>query len=850
MTASDMRPPSGGVPLIWGNVPQRIKNFTGRADILSGLRNRLHDPGQQGASSTVAAVLPHALQGFGGVGKTAVAVEYAYRYRSDYDLVWWMPADDPVLVPSSLAALAEPLGLQSAIAAGIQSAAAAVLDALRRGEPYRRWLLIFDNADQPEDLSGIIPRDGPGDVLITSRNHRWQAVVETVQVDVFNRAESTEFLAKRVPKGLKEAEADQLAEELGDLPLALEQAGALQAETGMPVDEYLRLLKEHTTQLMAEGRAPEYPRSMTAAWKLSVATLGRQLPQAVELLRCCAFFGPEPIPRDLFRRSTHATGTRVSDLFADPILLARAIRELGRFALIRIDGRTLQVHRLIQALLRNEIAPDEQADYRHDVQLILVAGAPKNPDDNRLWPRYAELVPHVVSDAMQLQMSKDPAVRGYALDVVRYLYRSGNHPSARAFAERFIEQWTKDSGPDDPQVLDAQRHLGNALRELGHYADAYAVIEKTLERSRKTLGEENALTLALTNSLGGDLRARGDFAAARVQDEESLRLHKKVFGDVHVQTMRVMNNLALDYGLNSDYKRARELSQQTFVLRSEATTGVTPRDLLASWDLLSWAVRLCGDLTEACDLGEDAYDYGREVVGAEHFWTLRTLNDLSIAIRRAGTDLGAALEMAADLFVRCTRIFGEDNPDTLAAAISLTNTQRTVGRTAEALALAENTVGRYPEIYGPDHPYAHACSGNLALMRRVTGDPVGARQLNEASLAGLDARLGRDHHYPLTVATNLASDLAALGEIAQARALGEDTLERLRALMGESYPLTLGCAANLSIDLRADGAGEEAEWLTSGTLDRYAATLGRDHPDTEAAAAGRRLDFDFDPPPI
>lgn len=840
-----MRLPSAGVPLIWGNVPQRIKNFTGREDILDRLR-----PVEPGAPRTVAVVLPHALQGFGGVGKTAVAIEYAHRYRSAYDLVWWIPADDPVLVPSSLAALAERLGLHSALAAGIQGAALAVLDALRRGDPYSRWLLVFDNADQPEDLNTVIPRDGPGDVLITSRNPRWHAVVETVPVDVFSRAESTEFLAKRVPKGLEASEADQLAEELGDLPLALEQAGALQAETGMAVEEYLRLLKEHTGQLMAEGKSPEYPRSMTAAWGLSVAMLGRQLPEAVELLRCCAFFGPEPIPRDLFRRSTHATTTRVSDLIADPIQLARAIRELGRFALVKIDGRMIQVHRLIQALLRNEIPPDEQVSYRNEVQLILAAGAPKKPDDNRLWSRYAELVPHVTSDVMQLQMSRDRSVRGFALDVVRYLYRSGNHESACAFAERFVEQWAEDSGPDDSQVLDMQRHLGNTLRELGQYSAAYAVIEKTLERSQKTLGPENPLTLALTNSFGGDLRARGDFAAALDRDKESLRLHEKVFGPAHVQTTRVMNNLAFDYGLNSDYEQARELAQRTFMLRSGATIDVTPRDLLASWNLLSWAVRLCGQFAEACDVGEDAYDYGREFLGDEHYWTLRTLNDLSIALRRAGTDVDNSLEMAFEVFKRRRQIFGEDNPDTLGAAIGLANTQRAAGRTAEALVLTEQTVDRYPRIYGPDHPYAHACSGNLALMRRVTGDPAGARRLNEVALAGLDARVGRDHHYALTVATNLASDLAELGEIAEARALGEDTLTRLRALMGESYPLTLGCAANLSVDLRADGADDEADRLSADTRDRYEVTLGASNPDSIAAAESHRLDFDFDPPPI
>jgi hypothetical protein len=159
------RPPSpGAAPSIWGNVPRRNKNFTGRTEILDHLR--------RGVPGRVAAILPAAAQGIGGVGKTAVAIEYAHRFRSDYDLIWWVPADDPVLVPSSLAALAEPLGLQSAMAAGVEGAATAVLDALRRGVPYPRWLLIFDNADQPEEINEIIPR-GPGDILITAKPTSW-----------------------------------------------------------------------------------------------------------------------------------------------------------------------------------------------------------------------------------------------------------------------------------------------------------------------------------------------------------------------------------------------------------------------------------------------------------------------------------------------------------------------------------------------------------------------------------------------------------------------------------------------------------------------------------------------------
>jgi tetratricopeptide (TPR) repeat protein len=861
MTVPDARMPRA-IPAIWGDVPTRNKNFTGRDDILARLRD--------GASSRVTAVLPEpvgkkdpekgpddqvpqGVQGQGGVGKTAIAIEYAHRYSSEYDLVWWIPADQLPSVRGSLASLAARLHVDAQPAAGIDGLIAAVLDGLRRGEPYSRWLLIFDNADQPEDINHLIPR-GPGDVLVTSRNLRWESAIDTVPMDVFLRKESTEFLLKRVPGGrLSEVDADRLAAALGDLPLALEQAGAMLSETGMPVDQYLRLLKDQVTDILSLGKSLDYPQSMTAAWKLSVATLQRRLPPALELLRCCAFFGPEPIPRNVFRLA-EPTGTPVAEVIANPILMASAIGELGRYALVSLDGNAIKVHRLIQALLRDELSEEQQADYRHEAHMILANAAPIDPDNASSWPRFKELLPHVNAESTDLPKSQEPRVRDLARGAMRYLYQSGDYASGLALTERFIEQWTKDSGASDPDVLRAQRHLGNIQRLLGRYSDSYRVTEESLARCRVTMGEEDPTTLSLRAAFAADLRARGNFAAALELDEASRDLFEAQYGTGDSRSLRLLSSLALDHGLNSAYRTARDMYEHAYRGMSRPGSDATPSDLLGAWIGLSWTLRLMGEYRQAYDVGQGAWDFGQDPdgLGPEHLATVRSVIAYTIVCRRLPEKRLEALELARATLELATSRFGENHPETLAIAISLSNLLRTIDDAYhdEALSLAEVTVRRYPRAYGESHPYNFGCMSNLAVLRRVTGDQIGARELNERALTGLTDTLGPDHHFTLSVAMNLATDLAVLGFPREARRLGEDTLPRLTALLGGTHSHTLGCAANLALDMIETGDLDAGKELRENALREFTKTYGAEFPDTLVVAEGGRLDPDFDPPAI
>jgi tetratricopeptide (TPR) repeat protein len=861
MTAAESNVARGGIPVIWDGVPTRNKNFTGRDYILERLR--------EGASSWVMAVLPtggphradsdpgnpipQGVHGLGGVGKTAIATEYAWRYQSDYDLVWWIAADQLPTVRGSLTRLAQRLGLEASPTAGNDGLIEALRDALRRGEPYRRWLLVFDNADQPEDIQELIPA-GPGDVLITSRNHRWESVIRTVPMDVFRPEESRDFLLKRVPGGLTDADADRLAKELGHLPLALEQAGAMLAEGLMPADEYLRLLREQTADIMSRGKPPTgYPETMTAAWRLSVNAVERSRPEALEVLRCCAFFGPEPIPRSVFRPGVQKAETVVGKVLSSPTATASVISELARYALITLDGNAVKVHRLIQALVRDDLTLEQQGVYRKEAHLIMAAAAPDNPDDARTWPRLQALLPHVNAEATELPLSREFGVRGLARGVIRYLYGVGDYASALTLTERFIEQWTRDSGPDDENVLRAQRHLGNTLRLMGRYREAYRVTEEALGRARVTLGENDTTTLSLRTGFGADLRAVGDFAAALELDAESRTLLERAYGSDDIRTLRLLKSLALDYGLTGNYPRSQELFELAYAQMSDPNSGATASDVINAQVGISFAVRLQGRFNDALYMAQAARDYGLDEsgLGAEHVSTLDAVNAYLIAARRLPEQRMDAREDSRTLLDLATRRHGETNPVTLAIAAARSNLLRTIDEPSRALELAEPTVDRFARVYGESHPYYYGCMTNLALLKRVTGDPAAAHELDQEAVEGLTAGLGPDHHYTLTAVINLASDLAELGRLEEARALGEDALERLTRVLGEGHAHTLGCAANLALDLIATGDAEDGEKLRQETLQRLrSGTYGEKSPDYVAAAARRRLDPDFDPPAI
>jgi hypothetical protein len=626
----------------------------------------------------------------------------------------------------------------------------------------------------------------------------------------------------------------------------------------MPTDVYVELLRKETSRVLAENPPAGYPVPVAAAWSLAVAQIKQQMPGALDLLRRCAYFGPEPVPLEWLTGGGTFLGPPLRDTLSDQIVFGRAIRELGRYALTRLDNRarSLQVHRLIQALIREDIATSEQREVRHDVHRLLAAAAPRDPDDQAGWPKYEQLLAHIEPSAVIDCPAAE--VRQFCRNMVRYLYVTGNHAAGLAFADRAIEQWG-GAAADEPDVLIMRGWQSSLLRELGRYQEAMTLSEDVRDRMTRlvALGPEHEETLIVLNGYGADLRVAGRFAEARELDRDLLEKTKAVFGESHRRVFKVANNIAVDAALAGDYMAAHKADLQNLQETRDFFGRDDDLEVMRTRGAIARDLREGGDYREAARaarLTRDTYsDLVREgVLTSDHPQVLAQAKDFAITKRKLG-DFAEALAMAEDVYDRYRLRLGEDHHYTFTAAITLANTERLADRPEQSAKRIEDVAGPYTAILGETHPFSYGMMLNLAAARRFRGELGLARDLLEKSTAGLTDRLSSEHHLTLMSTTNLAMVLAETGDLAGARELGERALAGFRRGLGEDHPHTLICAANLATDLREseDPADRErAAELADDTLHRYARTLGSDHPDAMAAAQWRRLDYDFEPLPF
>ncbi|AEV82030.1 Nephrocystin-3 [Actinoplanes sp. SE50] len=804
---------------IRGGLPPRNPRFVGREELLTRVRGLL------GNGPVV--LLPSPDHQLGGTGRTQLAIEYAYRHADSYELVWWIPAEQGAGMRAALAGLARKLGLPET--RDLNRTLGAVRDALSRGEPFRHWLVVFENANRPEDIMPYLP-SGAGHVLVTSRNPRWTAeVAQALPVPVLDRADATDLLRGRAPE-LSPEDADRLAARLGDVPIALDLAAAVRTATGWPVAEYLERYERRAAELA-------FPTPIRVTWGLAADALGEASPADRVLLELCTFLASAPISWQLlWAARTCPLDPEVARTVRVERRLRAAMRRIARFGLAGLDpsGERLTVHPLIRGMFGQELSSERHAELLRTVRAMLSAADPGDPDNPAGWYRYAELAPHLIHS--DLLGGDAEEVRQLVINCIRFHYARGDYDSSRELAGSAVARWRDALGESAEQTLLASFHLANALRAVGRPADARALNLQTLRTQREVFGADDEATLATANSVGGDLRMQGHFGQARQLDADNLVRYRRLFGESFPTALRCANNLAIDLRLLGDFRGARALDEQTLRHRHAIFVDGHP-ETLASRAALAYDLFGLGDYA-----GVGTVLAGQaEQVAEDHPFALWAGRLTAMAAHRRG--VAAAREMATENLAACRRRFGDLNVDTLATAVSLANCVRAAGDLAGAHELLERAVIRFHAVLGDEHPFTLAASAGLAGVVRAAGRYAEARTIDEEVLGGLRRSVGADHPFTLSCANGLAGDLFAAGEAQQARELAADTLRRSRVVRGADHPDTVACAWNLALADADETAQQQA-------LTGLAKAYGDGHPIFRVTAAGQRLETDIDLPPL
>ncbi len=563
-------PPS--LPPRW-NIPYpRNPYFLGREEVLDQLTAALRTGQPIALSQPAKDIHLQAISGLGGIGKTHVALEYAYRYRSDYQAVLWVQADTYENLTSSLLALAALLDLPEKEAQESAQVVAAVQRWLQMTSGY---LLILDNADDLTLARDFLPTKTSGHVLLTTRAQAAGRFAHRLEVDELPTEQGMLLLLRRAGLLIADAPLEQakesdrviakrLCEELGGLPLALDQAGAYIEETACGLAKYEHRYRRQRSKVLAERRealVKDHPLPVATTWNLSFEQVAQRNPVAADLLRVCAFLAPDAIPETIITEGASQLGPRLAELGTDADGLDQAVETLRAYSLVRRDAaqETLSVHRLVQAVLRDQMAQEEQRQWAERVVRATNAAFPAV--EHRTWSPCEMVLPHalVMAGLIQQYGMTMPEAARLLNQAALYLKERARYPEAEPLYERALAIVEQQLGAEHPDTANSLNNLAALYYRQGKYAEAEPLYVRALAIYEQQLGAEHPNTATSLNNLAELYRSQGKYALAEPLYVRALAIREQQLGAEHPDTANSLNSLAALYYRQGKYAEAEPL---------------------------------------------------------------------------------------------------------------------------------------------------------------------------------------------------------------------------------------------------------------------------------------------------
>jgi tetratricopeptide (TPR) repeat protein len=702
---SEQAPLSAAGRLVIGEIPQQPPGFIARdAQVVLS----------QAAPKDAAAV--HAVIGLRGVGKTQLAAAYARACaRERWGLVGWVNAESRDTLLAGLARIAEAVGVEDPQGDSAKSARRLKEHLqVRSGES----LLVFDNANDPDQLRLFLPSTGQAQVVLTSTEQACAELGQPVEVLAFSRLESVHYLSERT--GLAdEAGADAVAEELGDLPLGLAQAASTIRGQRLTYPKYLERLHRVPVQaLLNRVAGADYPRSTAAALLMSIEAAEHSDPTGLtgRLLQVLAALSPHGVHREILNGlAGNGFGDGEQDLDA-------ALQRCASGSLLNwsVRGDSVIMHRLLGRVLRER---DQTAGrWAETAAAALDLLEPRLIPGKDAWTRRKE--------------------GEYLVEQVDALC----HADGRA-------------GNAEPglslRILQARSWSVSQMRMAADLSGAIAHGTSTLEDCRLLLGNDHPHTLSAQNNLAITYRVAGQLDKAITLYEHTLADRERTLGTDHPDTLESRNNLAFAYRVAERLDEAIALYGQTLTDRERVLGPDHPQSLLSRHNLAG-GYQAAGRLDEAIALYEQALADRERVLGSDHGSTLITRHTLADTYLEAGR-LEEAVTLYEATLAHRERILSNDHPQVLQSRHKLAGALLAAGRVDEAITLYEQTLADRERTLGTSYPTVLKTRHALADAYQAAGRLDEAITLYERTLADRERVLSADH--PATV--NTRSSLAA-----------------------------------------------------------------------------------------
>ena len=769
-------------------LPPRNPSFTGRDQLLRDLRTALISGGP--------AALTQAISGLGGVGKTQLAAEYAHRYAGQYEVVWWVRAEEPAMIAEEYAQLAAALKLPEKGEADQRLAVEAVRSWLSR---HDRWLLVFDNVNEPKTLTPFLPHPRTGHILITSRNPSWRGVATPLPVPTLERDESVKLLLDRTHQSDKPA-AERLAEALGDLPLALVQAAATIEETHSTIATYYSVFGDHQRELLLRGVPTDYPAPVATTWGLALQEAQRASPIAVDLLSVCAFLAPDDIPREgLADAAEHGhLPESLSGALSDPFLLDEAVAVLRRYSFIEVHEGALTVHRLVQAVVRDRLSPEDRRIWVEAAVRLVDHEFPESSADVETWPTCARWLPHALAaagHAESLGVAREVRARLLARFAV-YLQGRAAFAEAKGYLEQALALEEAEHGKADPRVAAVLRSLGSVLHDLGDLGGARSCFERALAIDVAIYGHDHPDVARDVNDLGSLLMDLGDLTAARKHLERALSIDEANYGPDDPSVAIRLNNLGALLRDLGDFASARAYLERALHIDIRAYGPDHPTVAIGRTNL-GRLLHDLGDLAGAREQFEEALTIDEHTYGCYHPRFALALNNRGRLLRDFGDLAGARADFERALAI-VKAVHGPDHPDIARDMNNLGSVLRDLGELEGARGCFERVIKMAEATYGPEHPAVAIGCNNLGSVLQSLSDFERARVELERALSIAQASYGPDHPVVASIVNNLGRVLQALGDLPGAWQQIERAVAIATKALGSTHPSVQIFSRNLS----------------------------------------------------